>query len=165
MAGLKKREIIILAVAAIFVLYAIYELLIAGHLPVKAKVKTGGESVKIESLISGLNDELNKNKLSAFENYVIKRTADAWGKNPFIGKNMFRAWLAKDGKGVAVSVKIIYSGYVDSGKRKMAVLNDIEYRIGEALEEEGYVLKSISPSKVIIFDKRSGSNIEIPIQE
>ena len=61
--------------------------------------------------------------------------------------------------------KIIYSGYVDSGKNKMAVINGIEYRIGEELKEEGYILKQITPSKVMIFNKSTGNKLEIPIQE
>ena len=42
MAKLKKREIIILAIAALFVLYAVYVYLIADRLPSK-KVKTSAK--------------------------------------------------------------------------------------------------------------------------
>jgi hypothetical protein len=162
MANLKKREIIILVIAALFVLYAVYALLIAGRLPGK-KVQTSADSVKIETLVSGMANDLNKNKLSDFDNYIIKRAPVDWGKSPFLNRDLFRAWLAKDSGGG--SVKILYSGYVDSGKYKMAVLNNVEYRIGEELKEEGYILKRITPLKVIIFDKRAGNNFEIPIQE
>lgn len=165
MAKLKKREIVILAVAAIFVLYAIYVYLIADHLPGK-KIETGKESVKIEKVISGLTDELSKNKLSEFDNYVIKKAQVNWGENPFLKRDLYRAWLAKDSKGEGVAaVKIIYSGYVETGKNKLAVLNGIEYRIGEELIEKGYILKNITSSKVIIFDKSAGNNLEISIQE
>jgi len=163
MANLKKREIVILVIAALFILYAAYVYLIAGHLTGK-KVATSAESVKTEAFITGLADDLNKNKISDFDNYIIQRTAADWRKNPFLKRDLYRAWLAKDG-GVGSAVKIIYSGYVDSGKKKMAVLNNLEYRIGEELKEEGYVLKQIMPSKVVIFDKRTGNNLEIPIQE
>jgi hypothetical protein len=166
MANLKKREIIILAAAAIFVLYAIYVYLIADHLPGK-KVETGKDSVKIETVISGLTGELNKNKLSDFDNYVIKKAQVNWGENPFLKRDLYRAWLTKDsrGKGGIAAVQIIYSGYVDTGKNKLAVLNGIEYRIGEELKEEGHILKNITSSKVIIFDKSAGNNLEIPMQE
>jgi hypothetical protein len=166
MAKLKKREVVILAVAAIFVLYAVYVYLIADRLPGK-KVETSKESVKIETIISGLTDEINKNKLSDFDNYVIKRAPVDWGATPFLKRDLYRAWLAKDGRGGdgIAAVKIIYSGYVDSGKNIMAILNNIEYRIGEELMEKGYILKRITPLKVIIFDKLTGNSLEIPIQE
>ena len=47
----------------------------------------------------------------------------------------------------------------------MAVINGLEYRIGEKLEIEGYVLKEITPLKVLIFNKNTGSKVEIPLQE
>jgi hypothetical protein len=161
MANLKKREIIIISIAVIFVLYAVYVYLIAGKLPVK-KVQTNATTTKVESITNGIVGELSKNKLSDFDNYIIKRASVDWGKSPFLERNLYRAWLAKDGGG---SFKIIYSGYVDSGKYKMAVLNNVEYRVGEELKEEGYILKYITPFKVIIFDKRAGNNLEIFLQE
>ncbi|MBN1363960.1 MAG: hypothetical protein JW976_04055 [Syntrophaceae bacterium] len=166
MAKLKKREIFLVAVAAIFVLYAVYVYLIADRQKGK-KVEPSKESVKIEQVISGLTDELNKNKLSDFDNHVIRLAHVNWGATPFLKRNLYRLWLAKDGKGAEGinAVKIVYSGYVDSGKNIMAILNNIEYRIGEELMEKGYVLKGITPSKVTIFDKLAGNNLEIPIQE
>ena len=166
MAKLKKREIFFLAVAAIFVLYAVYVYLIADRHKGK-KVETSKESVKIEKVMGGLTNELSKNKLSDFDNYVIKRAQVNWGATPFLKRDLYRAWLAKDSKGGGAinAVKIVYSGYVDSGKNMMAILNNIEYRIGEELMEKGYVLKNITPSKVTIFDKLAGNNLEIPIQE
>jgi hypothetical protein len=165
MTKLKKREIVFLAIAAIFVLYAVYVYLIADRQKGK-NVEPGKDPAEIETIITGLTDELNKNKLSDFDNYIIKRAQIDWGKNPFLKQDLYRAWLAKDSKGDGVAaVKIIYSGYVDTGKNKLAVLNGIEYRIGEELIEKGHVLKNITSSKVIIFNKHTGNNMEIPIQE
>jgi hypothetical protein len=47
----------------------------------------------------------------------------------------------------------------------MAVINGFEYRIGEELEIEGYILKRITPSKVLIVNKNTGNKEEIPLQE
>lgn len=163
MGNLKKREIIILVIAGLFVLYALYVYLIADRSKSKP-VKPAAEAVKIETSVSGINDELNKSRLSDYDNYIIKRAPVDWGKNPFLRRDLYRALTAKDG-GSGAAVKIIYSGYVDSGKKMMAVLNNIEYRIGEELKEEGYILKQISPSKVVILEKQTGNNLEIPIQE
>jgi hypothetical protein len=164
MANLKKREIIILVIAALFVLlFAGYKYLLP-HLA-SEKVKTSADSVKIETVTSELTRDLNINKLSDYDKYVVIRAGVDSGNNPFLKKDIYRAWLAKDGTANSALAKIIYSGYVDSGKNKMAVIDGLEYRVGEQLAEEGYVLKKITPSKVLIFDKRTGSSLEIPIQE
>ena len=161
MAKLKTREIIILVVAGLFVLYAVYAYLIAPR--AGKQVKTSADSVKIEGFISETTNDVSKNKLSDFDKYVVKRAGIDSGNNPFLKKDLYMAWAEKESGGSAA--KMIYSGYVESAKNKMAVINGFEYRTGEKLAEEGYILKQITPSTVLIFDKRTGSMFRIPIQE
>jgi hypothetical protein len=166
MAELKKREIIILVIAALFVLYAGYEYLIAGPANRKIITNTGSDSVDINNSITGITKDLGKDKITDFDAYVVKRMEADWGRNPFWKKDMYKAWVNKEGlaKG-GILAKIIYSGYVDSGKIKLAVINGFEYRIEEQLEIEGYVLKQITPSKILIVNKHTENKEEIPLQE
>src|SRR5271157_3559250 len=164
MVKLKKREIIILVIAVLFILYAGYEYLIAG--PASKKVKTSTESVNINTSITGITKDLGKDKITDFYAYVIRRMEADWGKNPFWKKDLYKEWVNREGVAKSgVLARIIYSGYVDSGKNKMAVINGLEYRLGEELELEGYVLKQITPSSVLIFNKYTGNKEEIPLQE
>ena len=167
MAKLKKREIIILIIAALFVLYAGYEYLIAGPASKKVKTIASADSVKVDTFASGIIKDLAKDNIADLDAYVIRRMETDWGKNPFWKKDLYKAWVNREGlaRGGGILSKIIYSGYVDSGKNKMAVINGFEYRIGEELEIEGYVLKQITPSKVLILNKNTGNKEEIPLQE
>jgi hypothetical protein len=167
MVKLKKREIIILIIAALFVLYAGYEYLIAGPASKKLKTRVNAESVKVDTLTAGITKDSGKDNISDLNAYVIRRTGTDWEKNPFWKKDLYKAWVNREGiaKDRGVLAKIIYSGYVDSGKRIMAVINGFEYKLGETLEIEGYVLKKITPSKVLIFNKNTGNEEVIPIQE
>jgi hypothetical protein len=166
MANLKKREIIILAVAAVFILYAGYEYLIG---PTSKKVKTGASanSVKVDNFLNDIIKDLSKDKITDSDAYMISRMEADWKKNPFWKKDLYKAWVNREGRtqGSGALAKIIYSGYVDSGKNKMAVINGFEYRIGDELEIEGYVLKQITPSKIVIVNKYTESKEEIPMQE
>jgi hypothetical protein len=163
MANLKKREIIILAIAGLFILYAGYVYLFAGS--TSKKVATSGDSVKMETSLSGLKDDLNRSKLSDLDAYVVRKTGVNGSRNPFLTRDLYRSWVAKDGSAGNMLIKIVYSGYVESGKNRMAIINGLEYRTGEQLKEEGYILKQITPLKVLIFDKRTGTELDIPIQE
>jgi hypothetical protein len=166
MANFRKREVIILIVAAVFVIYAGYEYLIAGPANKKIITSASTDSVKINTFVSGLTNELMKDKIADLDAYVVRRMEADWGKNPFWKKDSYKAWAAREGAASASALaKIIYSGYVDSGKNKIAVINGFEYRIGEQLEIEGYMLKQITPSKVLIFNKKTGNKEEIPLQE
>jgi len=161
MAKLNKRQIIILVVAALFVLYAAYEYLIAG--PAAKKAKAVANPAQINTFVSDLQGDLIKDIVAGVDSYIISMAEKDWQRNPFWERSSYKEWAAREG-GVG-SGKIIYSGYVDSGKKKLAVINGFEYRIGEQLEMEGYVLKGITPLKVILFNKNTGSEIEITIQE
>ena len=164
MAKFKKREIIILVIATLFVLYAGYEYLIAG--PASKKVKTSAESVNVNTSITGITKDLGKDIITDFDAYVVRRMEADWGKNPFWKKDLYKEWGNREGVAKSgVLAKIIYSGYVDSGKNKMAIINGLEYRLGEELELEGYVLKQITPSSVLIFNKYTGNKEEIPLKE
>ncbi len=159
------RQIIILCVALLFVLYAAYEILIAR--PALKKAKTDVNPARISSFVADVNAELAGGKLIGVEDYIARRAETDWGDSPFWDRASYREWASgtrSDGQAGA-AVKIIYSGFVDAGGKKMAVINGWEYTSGEALEMEGYVLKSITPYRVMIENKITGSELAVPIQE
>jgi len=163
---LKTREIIILAVAALGVVYAGYVYLIA---PAINKAKTNDQKQEISTPASSLKNDLIKDAEAGTEEYIIARAEANWGKNPFVDRNSssYKEWaVTQAASGASGSAtKIIYSGYIDAGKMKIAIIDGLEYRVGEQLEMEGYVLKRVTPSQVLIVNKNTGSEIEIPIQE
>jgi hypothetical protein len=166
MEKLNKRQIIILVVMGVVVLYGAYEFIFAGPAR-KAATEVKSDSVEIKTLVSGLTTEFTKNSAAGIDAYIISRAEANWSQNPFLERNLYKELAAREattGKN-ASAVKIIYSGYVDSGRKKMAIVNGIEYSAGEKMEMEGYVLKQITKSKVVISNKNTGSEVEIPIQE
>lgn len=163
MAKLNKRQIIILALAALAVLYAAYELLIAG--PAGKKAASVVDSANMDTLVSNLQKDLTKNIIAGTDVYIIAKAEAGWQKNPFWEKSAFKEWAAKDAPVSPSETRIVYSGYVDSGRRRLAVINGCEYREGEQLEMEGFFLKKIMPFHILVVNKNTGSEIEVPIQE
>jgi len=162
MKKLEKRQIIILAIAALFVLYAIYDLLIAG--PAAKKAKTAVKPAEIETVVNMLNTDLMKYKAGGVDVYLAKRAETDWGNSPFWERESYRVF-AGNKESSAGGVKFIYSGYVDTGREKIAIINGVEYQTGEALEIEGYELKSVMPENVLIVNRRTGSQLSVPMQE
>ena len=66
MAKLEKREIILIVIAALFVLYAGYEYLIAGPASKKVKTSASAEAVNIDASIAGIAKDLDKDKITDF---------------------------------------------------------------------------------------------------
>ncbi len=164
MGKLQKREIVILVIAGLFLLYGAYVYLVPG-LGKKETAKSPA-SAQGGNFIGTVAEEFNRTKLSELDEHVVKSSAQDWGKTPFLNRDLYRAWAVRAGTPAGQEgAKIIYSGYVDSGKNKMAILNGLEYRVGEQLEIEGYMLKQISPSRVVIYNTNTGNSLEVPLQE
>ena len=144
-----------------------YKFLIAS--PANKEVKTNENKQEISTLLSDSKNYLVKDAEVVMDEHIKARAETAWEKNPFWDRksNSYKEWAAtqRAASGGASAAKIIYSGYVDAGKMKIAIINGLEYRAGEQLEMEGYVLKRVTPSQVLIVNRNSGSEVEIPIQE
>jgi hypothetical protein len=166
MAKLNKRQIIIMILLFIVVLYGAYEYLIAAPAK-KSAINVNNDAMQINSFVTGLTNELTKDSATGVDLYIISKAESEWKRNPFIEKSAYREYSAKEAAagGKGSGVKIIYSGFVDAGNKKMAVINGVEYSVGEQLELEGYVLKNITPSKVVLYNKNTGSEVSVPIQE
>ena len=165
MKKLEKRKIIILAVAAIFALYAAYELLIAG--PAAKKAKTQATAAQTESVANVAGGDVAGYQVSAAEAYIVKKAETDWDKSPFWEKASYREFAGKEAGAPAVAnaAKIIYFGYMESGRKKIAIINGAEYESGESLDIEGYVLKSVNPSRVVVVNRNTGDELTVPIQE
>lgn len=161
MKKLEKRQIIILAIAAVFMLYAAYEYLIAG--PAAKKAKMESKPVNISTFVDALNNDFVKYKAAGVNAYIAKKAEADWVKNPFWERNAYREFAGND-SGSSPS-RIVYSGYVDTGGKQMAIINGWEYAAGESLEIEGYVLKSVTPTRVLIINRNTGGELSVPIQE
>lgn len=161
MEKLNKRQMIILAVAGLVVLYAVYELLIAGP---AAKKNKAAAVIETASFVSMLGNDLIKTNATSSDVYVAERAEAAWNKSPFWDVNAYREFAGK-GPDVKGGPKIVYSGYVDTGRKKMAIINGWEYEAGEALDVEGYILKRVTPSRVLIINRTTGGESYIPLQE
>jgi hypothetical protein len=66
----------------------------------------------------------------------------------------------KDGKSAAHD--IAFTGYVAIGNSVLAILDGLEYRVGETVADTGYVVKSITPGKVVLASPGDVTDREIP---
>lgn len=61
---------------------------------------------------------------------------------------------------------ILYTGYLEMGSMRLAIINGNEYAAGDTLEQGGYVIRSISPSQIVLRATDGTKNMFIvPLQE
>ena len=64
-----------------------------------------------------------------------------------------------------LNVSFTYTGYLQAGKKKIAVINGLEYLIGEEIEPGGFIAREIYPDRVVIEMKGQKQKIIVPLVE
>ena len=165
---MSKREKIIVLTAILAILYGAYILLLPSPSK-KSKTGTVGHSVSqgIEmtgksKLVSEISDVLRDDESARTEAYIADRAEEEWSNDPFSASNIF---ASEKTEGIAKNVEkdtLVYSGYLEVGGKKTAIINGIDYQAGDELETNGYKVGRINSSSVTIMDKTSGEKIIIP---
>jgi len=107
--------------------------------------------------------------LSEKDNYIIQRAETQWEKDPLVQiKKAVKAETAPEdsAKRTEPETEISYTGYLEMGNVRLAIINGKEYETGDRLEQGGYIVRSISPTRVMLVTT-DGSKISfiVPIQE
>lgn len=158
---------IILGVMVIAVLYGAYELLWTKKkgAPADLAQKTSDLNTFVTGLSVGIGAEKDATAL------IFSRAGKEWTQDPFLDSQSQRAWAqartaAQTAAGIGEKkIEFVYSGYLGLGKRSIAVINGMEYKEGEALDIAGFVLRSVSPARVVIENRGTGATLNIPMQD
>jgi len=156
----KKRQGIIVGVLALVILFGLYNIIITSKVKL-ASPNAAQRASELQSFVTQTTATVGSEMPSAYDMYVASRAGSPWENNPF---------SRKGGESVSRDLAsmrslFIYSGYIETGGRRVAVINDADYMAGEPLEKEGFYLKKISPSSVLIENRREKTMFEIPISE
>jgi len=183
MPKLDKRQIIILAVTAVVVLYGAYELLKPSAKKGGATLSAGAKTANVGTTLSSgaktpdistvldAAGSLSRDPSAKADAHIISRVGMDWRGDPFYAGRIPLAELFKDSAkagspgGTEKKADVVYTGYMKAGNRQLAVINGNEYEAGETLAPQGYVLRSISPTKVVLEDRRDGTVFEVFLQD
>jgi len=165
MGKLGKRQLIILGVMVIVILYAAVDFLTPRK---KASVATMTQKpvaldVFVAGLTAGMAMDANKN----LSTLIFSRAEKEWRLDPFLDAKSYRVWTKAQGpaKGAAPKIEFVYTGYLEANQEKIAIINATEYREGEELDIKGFILKSVSPAQVTIENQVTGAVQKITLQE
>jgi len=169
MKEMEKRELIILGIMAVVVLYGAFTFL-AGKSRNKTSAPPALSSSELKTMAGDLAISMARDILTPAEAYTIARAEAEWLHDPFYERKAYRGLLhsretTKTGVDTAKKITFNYTGYIEYGGRKMAIINGLEYTTGDGLETKGYMLRQISLSKVTIENTDSRVKIEVPIEE
>jgi hypothetical protein len=155
-----KRETIILGVAILAIIgFLVYTFVLPLFMK-SASVLVEAEKVDVQKLLGEMGEYAKKD--GSIDNiiYTVSKAELTWPRDPFLNEDLASAAAVESRKD-----KFIYTGFIMLGGKKLAVINGIEYQVGEALTTEGFVVRAINPNDVVLEDSTNKSRLSIPIQE
>lgn len=154
----KRRQGIILIAAALAVLYGLYNFIApgTGHKAAAPQM----QAKELQLFVTQTTEEVTRHLPLPFDTYIFSRAESKWERNPF-------SWKAGFGnKGGAQEASLFtYTGFLELGNRRIAIINDMEYQAGDHLEKEGFFVRKISPASVVIKNRLENTEFEIPLAE
>jgi hypothetical protein len=158
---MSKREKIIIAIMAAALLGALLSFV---PWPFSGKTNEVSSSqaklTELRELATRVSAEVATEDLTKTEKLVLERADTQWSKDPFIGKSLTTA--VESAQGQAQATDFTYTGFVDTGTRRLAVINGFEYEVGEMLHSAAYIVRVIDPRVVVLEDKEKRGRVTVP---
>lgn len=143
------------------VVYGVYTVFFEGKRSVEP-LAAMGSAKELENLNSFITKiaEASKAGISEADKYIIDRAETEWSQDPLISVNLTNrpeSEIQKSKEVTQVSIpdlKVSYTGFMKMGDKTFAIINGVEYAAGDPLEQGDYMVRSITPSQVVIVSAR-----------
>ena len=165
-----NREKIIVVFALLALVYGAYEVFL--HSPPKPPTfQSSSKGKSLDTLNSFITKvaEAAQEGLSETDTYIIQRAEAQWIQDPLI-RIRKPPKVEIEPEDVVTTEKpeleIAYTGYIEMGSMRLAIINGNEYETGDRLEQGDYIVRSISPTQVEIVTTDTNRNrFIVPLQE
>lgn len=166
------REKIIVGIMCLTIVYGAYELIFrsSAHSE-KAPIAAGSSAGELKSFVSEITGKLDNEKVSMEHQHMIHQAGADWTKDPFIQSSApLKKRQSPSGSALKKASKIpapryVYSGYMQLGQTKLAIINGMEYAVGEKLPNKVYYVKTISTKRVVIAKVNGDETIQVFITD
>ncbi len=100
------------------------------------------------------------------EIFTIRSAERKWAKDPFLKSDALLSdtlqYNAPDNAAVVAitQLDLVYTGFIEAGTQRLAIINGMEYAPGEAINGQGHYLRRIHPHQIEI-GKRNAPDVII----
>ena len=170
------REKIIVGIMILTVIYGAYTLFLSGDsVEVSPAKASKSESVAdLQKFVVDVAQKLQKSAPSETDEYNLEQASRNWQKDPFLSS--VAALTAELERPAPVEVPkaapkpeqkpdLKYSGFLQMGAKRMAIINGMEYEEGEMLPISGFFIRSISPKSVVVGKIGNDKSHVLPLDE
>jgi len=145
---MSKREKILIGLSLVAVVYGIYIWFLSS--PQQAATAFGDNDHKaLEAFILKVAEKTS-NRLSKSQAYVLRKAETQWKRDPLIQIEPKAPEEVEDRQEPVLTSEAIYTGFLRMGDKRLAIINGMEYETGDILEPDGFIIRNITPSRVVI---------------
>jgi len=162
-----KREKIMLLLMAVALVFGSYFLFFAPDQSEKTHLR-GDDSEELNRFVMQAAKRLYKKNEATTAQYIIAQARTNWVRDPFISPKTVAPVLLVAIETPKKDVPVIlfsYSGYLDVGGMRLAIINGQEYAIQDTVSPQGHILTHISPHQVILKGNGETPRLVIPLEE
>jgi hypothetical protein len=159
------REKIIVGLMVLAVVYGVYTLYFSA--PREVPVSSGDKELEaLNSFITKVAEK-TKTSLSKEQTYILQKARAEWKQDPLV---QIRPKLTREeqeaSQPLVLNSKISYTGFLEMGDKRLAIINGIEYEAGDRLEPSGLVVRTINPNHVVVAaPDRKNKTVILPMEE
>ena len=165
--GKREKVLIILMVAAIG--YGAFELFYdPGH-----QLQTSGPGTdpeRVSQLSAAVLETLRQAELSEDESFILEKASTPWTSSPFHvltapDTETITRETPEETTALETHPALVYSGYLEMGNRRMAVINGVDYLTGDILTGGMYKVGDIAPGRVILFSLTGEGELSLNFED
>lgn len=161
---MSKREKIILLLTLAAVLYWALDFMVLSRKNSGSNPGFGETSQQVKNFSAGAMAKISRIDIQAKESNWqawTSRIESPWDQDPFLSHT--RQETKKKVRQLSPGDGLIFSGYMLVGDKAFAVINGMEYKRGETIEPQGFVVKKITSAKVVL--QRKSEHIVLYLKE
>ena len=114
---------------------------------------TVGQPKPLAQMIARVTAQFGSQSSLEENRYTLSMAQSPWRKNLFAeGPGLLSATTATSDAAevLPANVSLIYSGYIETPQRRVAIINGIEYVVGDQLDQSTYKVQHIAPTQVVL---------------
>ncbi|WP_372679591.1 hypothetical protein [Desulfosarcina sp.] len=118
-----------------------------------------------------VNQKFKEDTALNMDLFIIRSAERNWEKDPFLKKGTLLSDTPQRDAAVAASPNagiqpnLAYTGYLEVGTQRLAIINGIEYTSGEAVDGKGHYVRRIHPHQVEIGNQHTPGVIILKLIE
>jgi hypothetical protein len=168
------REKIIVGVMILTVIFGAYTLFFSADTAISPQTTRAEPVADLQKFVIQVAQNLQKTIPTETVTQNLEQASRNWQKDPFLRSvaalttELERSLPVEEVKEKPVPVEtpdLRYSGFLQMGAKRMAIINGMEYEEGEMLPASGYFIRSISPKSVVVGKIGNSKSHVLPLDE